>query len=765
MGVYMSKWFENAEWIWSGEKESENLYSDYYAEINAVDGEKYIMYISVDSEYAIYVNGIYREGGQYPDYPDFKVYDTLDMTPWLVCGKNVVEIIAYCQNEDSSTYRKGTPGVIFSVWKSRNGDSISVVNSGIDTPSVINSQYRSCGVAKITGQLSYSFEYDSDIQRAKYKSENTRIVSGVWGKDSLVSRPVKKLVTGKNKKSLLMARGTINDLLPDNSDWGKRMQRAALGCLPLTDERVFPSDQGTEFTTTLIEGGGKAGQYLLFDMGEESVGFFALEAEFFEKCEVLIGWGEHLDDLRPRTSVGKRCFAAKYIAHIGLNSFIHSFKRIGLRYLMLYIYSDKIKLYYAGIKPTDYPMDMSPYFECADSMHNRIYKTCVRTLLMSVHTHYEDCPWREQALYTMDSRNQMLAGYYTFGEYDMPRESIRLIAMSLRDDALLELCSPARVNVTIPSFSAVFIVQLYEYLLYSGDKKFAASMLGVCETIAKGFLAQTDKISGLVKCYNNPNIWNFYEWQTGLSGKIHDFPKEQETYDAPMCGFVSMAYHSLSELYRLTSEIDGSSYVNEERYDFWKREHEKLNENTYRAFYCEEKRIYCSYINIKSGEKSHFCELTQSLLICCGATPTEKLNAVLDALFSGGLIKVSLSHSIFKYDAFMKMPEVYGRSVFKNVESIWGDMLCQGATTFWETQEGADAFRYAGSLCHGWSAIPAYLYFRYVLGLYPSSDGDGRMRCNPVSCGLYDAHGMMLTSEGKNLEVSADFKNLNNYNK
>lgn len=35
-------------------------------------------------------------------------------------------------------------------------------------------------------------------------------------------------------------------------------------------------------------------------------------------------------------------------------------------------------------------------------------------------------------------------------------------------------------------------------------------------------------------------------------------------------------------------------------------------------------------------------------------------------------------------------------------------MLDDGATTFWETELGADDFGGAGSLCHGWSAIPIY---------------------------------------------------------
>ena len=38
-------------------------------------------------------------------------------------------------------------------------------------------------------------------------------------------------------------------------------------------------------------------------------------------------------------------------------------------------------------------------------------------------------------------------------------------------------------------------------------------------------------------------------------------------------------------------------------------------------------------------------------------------------------------------------------------------MLDYGSDTTWETIDGACAFDNAGSLCHGWTAIPIY-YFR-----------------------------------------------------
>ena len=61
---------------------------------------------------------------------------------------------------------------------------------------------------------------------------------------------------------------------------------------------------------------------------------------------------------------------------------------------------------------------------------------------------------------------------------------------------------------------------------------------------------------------------------------------------------------------------------------------------------------------------------------------------------------------------------------------------------------GASAFSDAGSLCHGWSAIPAYLYFAYVLGLKPTAPGYSSYQINRMACGIVDAHGLAVTPIG-----------------
>ena len=80
-------------------------------------------------------------------------------------------------------------------------------------------------------------------------------------------------------------------------------------------------------------------------------------------------------------------------------------------------------------------------------------------------------------------------------------------------------------------------------------------------------------------------------------------------------------------------------------------------------------------------------------------------------------------------------------------------MLRQGATSFWETRHGEADFAGAGSLCHGWSAIPAYFYGAYVLGVRPVEPGFAAFTIHPVRSSLQEARGTVPTPYG-DIEVA-----------
>jgi bisphosphoglycerate-dependent phosphoglycerate mutase len=91
-----------------------------------------------------------------------------------------------------------------------------------------------------------------------------------------------------------------------------------------------------------------------------------------------------------------------------------------------------------------------------------------------------------------------------------------------------------------------------------------------------------------------------------------------------------------------------------------------------------------------------------------GFSDDNEAHDICEKIVENAFSDCSLSLRCFKYDALLLTDEARWKPhVLKEIRRDYSNMLDQGATSVWETKEGASAFGNAGSLCHGWSAIPA----------------------------------------------------------
>ena len=721
--------FESAQWIWCESAGNVNSYAVFRASFSGSAGAGRLL-VSADAQYAARLNGERVGEGQYADYPEYKVYDELPCR--LADGENALEITVWCPGVDSSGYRAGRPGLLFEV-RDASGKVLSVSDGSVSCAP--HWGYRSGPMENITAQLGFSFAYDARAGEGTFGP-----AAVISGPRELHPRPTPKLELLPRKAAEVITQGVFfggpGDTPAEIQQLAPMAFRGLRDMTGLAQRPFLPDEAGVRFSCADGDG-----LYVLIDLQEEDAGLLDLDITLEEEADVIIGWGEHTHDLRLRTSVGSRNFAVRYKAHAGRNRFFHPFRRVGLRYLQLFVYAHRFTLHYAGIRPTMLPVSQVPRFHVADRLHSRIYDVSVRTLRACMHEHYEDCPWREQALYTMDSRNQMLCGYYALGEYAFPRASLRLLALGMRRDGLLELCAPARVPITIPSFTAVFLIQLQEYHLFSGDDAFAREMLPVARAIAELFLSRLDPC-GLIPAWEGREYWNFYEWRPNLNGDgdrktAAGFPR----YDAPMN---AMAVLALRRLAALEEALGGSGAR-------WRDAANGIASAAHATFFDASSGHYLSFTG--AGESWGDDELTQALMVCADICPEVELDRVLEVLSSGALTPVTLSYSIFQFDALMRRPEKYARWVFDRIARDWGNMLYQNATSFWETLDGPRDFDDAGSLCHGWSAVPVYCYFAYALGLRPTAPGFKAYETTPVDSGLYELSGRILRPDGTTLDL------------
>ena len=719
-----------ADWIWAQGTDVVNQYIWARAEFESSCEDYCYLHISADSQYVAYVNGQLAGFGQYADYPEHKVYDTIYISDLVHPGMNELRVLAYCQGVDSSVYRAGRPGLLFEVVE----DGYAIARSGAVTLVSRRTGYRSGAMERVSGQMGFTFDYDACAAEPEW--EPARVL-GTAG--TLYPRPICGMELRERVGTRVVSQGVYCDS-PRRDTLGMRMQYAALAfreSAELTGAQGQPELPGAVRYTS-DEGDGI---YVVLDLGRETVGFIDIALDVPCECEVLIGWGEQLDDLRVRTYVGGRNFAARYAARAGRNEFMYAVRRAGLRYVELFVSAREFTLEYAGARPVEYPLDWTPTFRAQDALHMRIYDVCRDTLAACLHEHYEDCPWREQALYAMDSRNQMLCGYYAFGEYYAPRASLELLALSQREDGLLELCAPARCDITIPVFSLTFVLALEEYMMYGGDLAFVRDTLPVARRIVDAVLARRDD-TGLIPAYTKARYWNFYEWRPGMEGVLGQCEAGLR-YDAPLNFMTVVAARRLSMMLAELTEPGAAEY---------ERAASELGACADEAFWDEARGAYATYLS--GGARTHECELTNALAVYSGACQPCRAEQVLERLANEELAPVSLSYSIYVFEALLSAGDRYAEQVFARIARTWGDMLARGATTFWETEAGGWDFDRGGSLCHGWSAVPLYLYMAYALGVKPTAPGFAEYEVKPVRSGLGVLGGSVRRRDGRAIELN-----------
>ena len=484
-----------AKWIWLKNGSSPDSYGEFYTELLYEGGETEIL-LSADSDYTLFINGQFVNSDQYKDFPYCKVYDRFEITPYLVQGKNHVAILVWYYGLPNSSYYPGEAGLWFEI---RNGGKC-IAWSGEHTQSRLSSSYRNGLQKAITAQLGLSFEYHAEREDNWKTGELNGFSESIpdHRETPAILRPIKKTEVGECAQSVLIR----------------------------SDENTY-----------------------LYDLGREEVGYLTLRVCSEASQKLNIAWGEHIIDGGVRQRIRSKDFSVDVIIPSGTTEYTNYFRRLGLRYLELHAEAPLL-IDYASVRPCFYPLEYVQT-DFHDSLLDQIYQVSVRTLALCMHDHYEDCPWREQALYAMDGRNQSLCSYYAFREFTFSRACLWLMSKDNRKDGLLSICTPDSNDLTIPSFSLHYFTEIYEYTVYSGDLTLAREVMPKLTSLIQVFLSHMK--NGLVPVFSGKCHWNYYEWSEDLSGELGRLDAPEP--DAPLNCLLSIALDRLQRLCDLL-EID-----------------------------------------------------------------------------------------------------------------------------------------------------------------------------------------------------------------
>ena len=520
------------------------------------------------------------------------------------------------------------------------------------------------------GKAGLIFEVKCDGDTLCHSGENTLCREDPYYKTGLC-----KLITRQLGQSFLY------DATANETPFGNALiveKKASLFPRPIKKAELLPIKE-----MTLLK---DEGSHYLIDLGEETVGLPVLKFYSEKKQKLLVTWGEHIADGGVRRIIGERDFSFEYIAKTGENEFINHMLRLGCRYLEIFC-EESITLHYAGLIPQRYPVKkIEKRFE--NELDQKIYDLCVRTLELSMmEEHYVDTPWREQCFYSFDSRNQMLCGYSAFegSNMDYAAAGLKLISKDEREDGLLNITYPSGGTLAIPSFSLHYFTAVREFMEAGGSPELVREVFPKLTSLVKVFEKQIK--DGLLCTFPERCHWNFYDWSpyndehAGTVGSRPDL-------------MINCLYILALESYKAICDALGEVYSYGEMV-------ETLRKNTRDAFFVKEDSLFTMHASAKE-----FSELGNSAAILAGLCNSDESISIAGKMAEFKLEECSLSCKCFKYDAMLKADSSFIPPVKEEIRSTYKMMLDAGATSVWEVIEGESAFDNAGSLCHGWSAVP-----------------------------------------------------------
>jgi alpha-L-rhamnosidase len=154
--------------------------------------------------------------------------------------------------------------------------------------------------------------------------------------------------------------------------------------------------------------------------------------------------------------------------------------------------------------------------------------------------------------------------------------------------------------------------------------------------------------------------------------------------------------------------------------------------------------------------KSPPCRHANFLAVMSGLAQPNHSDGILAILKGSSVPPVGTPYMAgFESAALAKLGEI--EQMLENIRAIWGKMLDLGATTFWEAydskKQGAEIYSFYGrpfanSLCHAWSAGPAWLLPSEILGIRPLADGWKRFTVQPRLGQLSSAYACVPTILG-----------------
>ncbi|WP_082423131.1 alpha-L-rhamnosidase-related protein [Paenibacillus dakarensis] len=734
-----------AKWIWaSGYSSDNNVYVEARKAFEVtLPVTSAVARISANQSYKLFINGIEVGRGPAPSDLLWMTFDTYDISGYLNDGTNVVAVTAHNFGTDRivTNQLQGPGGLICqldlyeSVSDVEDETRAQIIASSSDWKCRRSPRWRE-EVSRLHMWGGYreiiDMSKDDGWEQIRYDDSlwpNAVSIADAEQPDSpwprLIAREIPYL------KQTLVAPVAVVSAEPYK------------GAISGSDSVVYSGKDKAELSMDASIPGSIP--QITFDFGAEVVGYPEIEVVAEEGGVLQLFYGESLEMSLMDT----------YLLRKGINK-LTPFGRRAFRYLKVSVMATPVPIQVHNLlmRFVHYPYNEEGYFRCSDEKLNRIWETGRYTTIVNSQNHFEDCPYREGALWVADSVVMAKVVYQTLSDPSLVRKSLLQAARIQNEDGSIPGTGPQQNSFLLPDFCAHWLFGISEYYAFTKDTAFLKEVWPNITKLAGWFKNQEDE-AGLFAKADRDGMWCFIDWSDDIERK--------DRVTAISCFYYK---------FLMTASFLAKELGEQEEHINFQQKAIKLRGTIRDLLRIPQTSIYADCMT-DQGLSSSITAQTNFAAAWSGIMDkTEAAEFIQNHYLSGRLPSI---RGAFFYHIVLEtlFANGYSEEAIVLIRKYWGDMLDRGATTWWETFDPDLPFStipspYMGhtptylqdaipvSLCHGWGASPTYLLSKELLGIDVSTSGIGAVSLNPTIVeGIEWAEGSVILQQG---EIRAEWK-------
>jgi hypothetical protein len=371
---------------------------------------------------------------------------------------------------------------------------------------------------------------------------------------------------------------------------------------------------------------------------------------------------------------------------------------------------------------TGYPFERRAHFEGGPEDLQRILEVGWRTARLCAHETYMDCPYYEQLQYVGDTRIQALVSLYMSGDARLMRNAIELIDSSRTAEGATYSRAPSRLQQYIPPFSLWWIGMVHDYWMYRDDPAFVASMLpGVRGVLA--FFGRHQRGSGLL---DRLPWWNFADWAAQFRGG--DPPGASTGNSSILDLQLLLAYQWAADL---EAGLGSQAIAREDR-----AMEARLRTAIQSEYWDAARRMYAD-----TPAKQEFSQHAQSLAVLAHIVEGDAARDLMRRTVADTSLTQATIY--FRHYLHSAMNAAGEGDRYLDMLGEWRAQLGRGMTTWAESPEPSR------SDCHAWGASPNFELFRTVLGIDSAAPGFKKVVVRPFLGNLDHVSGAIPHPRGE----------------